>query len=115
MEVPALAEDHYRLSPRLKQACHAGVFVNLDSLFPGRAKGAEFCVFKFEVLRKPEEFHILGVAPRIPRLDPGDSQIVQRAYHRKLVLRREIYALALGSVPEGGVENFHQLFFLVLF
>jgi hypothetical protein len=55
-------------------------------------------MFQFKLSGQAEKFHILGVAPRIPRLNPRYAQIIQGPDHRQFILNRKRDPLALSPV-----------------
>src|SRR5262249_12921903 len=52
-----------------------------------------------------EILEVLGVGQRIAALDEVDAYLIQPAGEEELVLQREVDALALAAVAEGGVVD----------
>ena len=109
VEVPAFPENNDRLGTRLQKALKLRVVFGCGALPAGGPEGAEFRGLQSQPRGLVEEFHILGIAPRIPGLDPGYAQFVQGAGNREFVPRGKGYTLPLSAVTEGCVENFYRI------
>ena len=68
-------------------------------------KAATLACFSGELADRLEVLEVLGVRERVAALDEVDAQLVEPAGDEQLVLEREVDALALAAVAEGGVVD----------
>src|SRR5262249_59710909 len=83
----------------------AGVLRGADALAGGHAEGGDAGVAEAQVPDLTEVLVVLGVGQRVAALDEVDAEVVEPLGDEELVLEREVDALALAAVPQGGVVD----------
>ncbi len=105
VQVPGLADngDDGRLC--VEQCLEAGVLLGPDALSPRHAEGRDPGVPERQLADFLEILEVLGVRQRVAALHEIDAQLVEPARDLELVLEREVDALALAAVAEGGIVD----------
>ena len=106
MPVVALGDQGDDGGPRLAESGDLGIVGRGDARLAGRAERGERGVAQRELgLRTAEELGVLRNRPRPAAFDEPDAEPVQVPRDHQLVGNREVQALLLCAVAEGGVVD----------
>ena len=108
LDMSDMALGHQRddRGPGVEQGAHQRVGVRAPAGPAGGAEGRQRGVLEPQLsLRAAEKLRVLGVGPRPPTFDEPHAQVVEVGRNCQLVRHREVQALLLRAVAQGGVVD----------